>query len=332
MTIKRTLLRIVQWAAALLLVLLILLATVLGFFMAQAGKRESISRTDAAPKTGHFIRTTDVEMYVQEWGPKTGMPVVLVHAAGGWSGVWEKTAIELSAEGYRVIAVDMPPLGFSERPQNADYSRDAQAKRLIGVLDDLLIPKAVFVGHSFGARAVAQAALTHPERVSGVVFVDAALSLQPSKPSTLLNIVMSTSLSRRAVAAATLTNPLFTKTLLDMFVADPESATPYWVSLYQAAMNVKGTTAAVADWLPELLTAQDSSVSSNPDWFKKIQAPTLVLWGDADTVTPLSQGEYLASLIPHSQLVTLPGIGHLPPIEDTSGFDKALLAYLNQLR
>src|SRR3989338_5407675 len=105
MTIRGLFGRVMRWTAALLVVLFILGASLLGFFMAEAGKRESVSRTDAAPMNGFFVRAADVEIYVQEWRPKTGRPVLFVHAAGGWSGVWEKTGKELSAAGYRAIDV-----------------------------------------------------------------------------------------------------------------------------------------------------------------------------------------------------------------------------------
>jgi pimeloyl-ACP methyl ester carboxylesterase len=277
------------------------------------------------------VRAGDVDVYIQEEGPKSGPAVVLLHAAGGWSGVWKQTMDALADAGCHAIALDMPPLGFSEKPATPRYSREDQAKRLIGALDALNIEKATLVGHSFGARAVAQAALEHPERVGRLVFASAAINFGTPAPSLKGNIIgtlLSIQPLRRAFTAATLTNPSFTRKLLQMFVYKPESATDDWVGVYQAFLKVEGSTNGVADWLPELINERDTSKSSDEKAYAAIHVPTLVLWGDKDSVTPLSDGEHLAKLIPEAELEVLPGVGHLPPIENTAGFNKALLKFL----
>jgi pimeloyl-ACP methyl ester carboxylesterase len=58
-------------------------------------------------------------------------------------------------------------------------------------------------------------------------------------------------------------------------------------------------------------------------------APTLVLWGGSDSVTPLPQGQAIAKSIPGAQLVVLPGIGHMPPIEAEQGFIDAVVDFLH---
>jgi pimeloyl-ACP methyl ester carboxylesterase len=253
----------------------------------------------------------------------------MIHAAGGWSGVWERPARRLSEAGYRVIAIDMPPLGYSERPAHPAYSRLDQARRLIGVLDALGVQRAILLGHSFGARAVAEAALNWPERVAGMVLVSAALALDPPpQQQGLFNRVLAWSPARKLITVTTLSNPLFTKSLLKMFVADPESATPYWVAMYQRPLKVRGTFSTTADWLPELLAEPTNSLSSHSASYAAISAPTLVLWGEKDTVTPLKEGELVAKSIPGSLLVVLPGVGHLPPIEAEGAFNDALIDFL----
>lgn len=323
---------IFKWLLYIMLALLVLICATFAFFIVQASMRQSEDSRDAAPESGHFVHAADVDMYIQEKGPASGTPVVLVHAAGGWSGVWQQTMDDLAAHGYHAIAIDTPPLGYSERPDTPRYSREDQAARLVGVLDTLHIRRAIVVGHSFGARSVAQAALQYPDRISGVVFVDAALNLEKAQPNPILTIIMGTHVARRTIVAATLANPLFTRTLLTMFVFDPDSVTDYWVGIYQQALNVTGTTDATADWLPFLLAERDVSMSGDPESYKKIAVPTLVIWGEKDSMTPLPEGEHLAGLIPHAQLVILPGVGHLPPLENTQQFDDALLNFLQKER
>jgi fermentation-respiration switch protein FrsA (DUF1100 family) len=169
-----------------------------------------------------------------------------------------------------------------------------------------------------------------PERIAGLILVDAALNLDaPPRQHSLVGDLLAWSPARKLIAATTLSNPLFTKTLLRMFVAKSESVTPYWIATYQRPLNVRGTYSATADWLPELLDERDDdSVSRHRTSFAQLTAPTLVIWGRDDAVTPLEQGESIAKSIQSSKLVVLPAVGHMPPIEAEQAFDNAVLEFL----
>jgi pimeloyl-ACP methyl ester carboxylesterase len=56
--------------------------------------------------------------------------------------------------------------------------------------------------------------------------------------------------------------------------------------------------------------------------------PTLVVWGNLDTITPLAQGAALAKLIPGARLEVLVGVGHIPQIEDPPRFNDVLVRFL----
>jgi pimeloyl-ACP methyl ester carboxylesterase len=133
-------------------VILFLPIVVLIAYRVAAARRETRVSADVAPKSGHFVRAADVEMFVQEVGPPSGAPVVLIHGTGAWSEIWRQTLDTLAAHGFRAIALDMPPFGFSERPANATYTDEAQARRILGVLNALQLDSVTLVGHSFGGR------------------------------------------------------------------------------------------------------------------------------------------------------------------------------------
>jgi len=130
--------RIVRWLVNLLVVLFIGTIFVLAGFRIAAGRREIYSRSEAAPSTGQFVHAADVQMFVQEDGPLDGPPVVLIHGTGAWSEIWRGTMHALASAGYRAIALDMPPFGYSTRPASHDYSDSAQARRILGTLDSLV--------------------------------------------------------------------------------------------------------------------------------------------------------------------------------------------------
>src|SRR5512135_1517106 len=105
------------WSVA-LLVLLLVLVPIIGLTALRTASllREVDGRVSSAPKDGQFIGGDDVQLFAQELGPAYGTPVVLVHGPGLWSEAWRSTMRALADAGYRVIAIDLPPFGFSFRP------------------------------------------------------------------------------------------------------------------------------------------------------------------------------------------------------------------------
>jgi pimeloyl-ACP methyl ester carboxylesterase len=57
-----------------------------------------------------------------------------VHGTGAWSEIWRETMRRLAERGYRAMAADMPPFGFSERPSSRDYTTATQGRRLAALL------------------------------------------------------------------------------------------------------------------------------------------------------------------------------------------------------
>src|SRR5688572_18670783 len=169
--------RVLAWFGVLLGVLLLAVFIVLAGFRIAAAQRETRLRHDEAPSMGRFVKAADVELFVQEEGPSHGPPVVFVHGTGAWSEIWRGTMRALADSGYRAIALDLPPFGYSSRPADADYGDGAQARRILAALDSLRITRATLVGHSFGARPTMQVTFTAPTRVERLVLVDAALDL-----------------------------------------------------------------------------------------------------------------------------------------------------------
>src|SRR5206468_5349465 len=102
-----------------------------------------------------------------------GTPVVFIHGIGASMYGWRYQLAPLVAAGYRVVAFDNRGFGFSDKPahgyHNADYVR-----LVISLLDSLGISSAVLVGHSMGGAIAAEVALAHPDRVRGLVLIDAA--------------------------------------------------------------------------------------------------------------------------------------------------------------
>ena len=316
--------------------ILALLLVVILFFTLQANLRETKTRQEAAPSTGRFVQAGDVELFMQEMGAIDGQVIVFIHGTAAWSGLWRETMTPLAQAGYRCIAIDIPPFGFSERPATPSYGNADQAKRIVALMDALEIQHAILLGHSFGGGATMETALMIPNRIEALILADVGglnLNLSPAaktqKPSAV-GLFVGMPFVRNPVLAATATNPLFTKTLISAMVLDPADATEEKIKILQEPLVLQGATDTLGDWLNEVLGPQAVSLTTDPANYQKLTMPALILWGDSDTVIPLQEGEYLQSLLPNAELVIMEGVNHIPYIEDQQNFIEIVLGFLQR--
>jgi pimeloyl-ACP methyl ester carboxylesterase len=323
------------------LTLVLVVVAALGVAVAAAAWRESSPRTALAPPSGRFVRAHDLDLYIQEVGPESGQIVLLVHGTGAWSEIWRSTLERLAAAGYRAVAVDMPPFGYSEQPAAGDYTTASQGRRLAALVESLGNP-VVLVGHSFGARATVEAAMLAPERLRALVLVDAALGLHdasgaplPAAPAAAAPTAVSTALGiaplRHGLVAVTVTNPLLTRTLLEQLISRKEAATPAVVAMLQHPLAIEGSTSAAGNWLAWFVSPDSPQRSGRLASYAALTVPAFVIWGETDTLTPLPQGRAVAELVPSATLQVLPDTGHIPAIENPAAFDEALLGFLKSL-
>jgi pimeloyl-ACP methyl ester carboxylesterase len=117
-----------------------------------------------------FIQTNDVKLSYYEWGNKNDPTILMVHATGMNSRVWDATIAALPS-GYHIIAVDLR--GHGDSPWSGhllDWGLVGQdVKNIIQSLD---LKSVIGVGHSMGGHAVLQAALSMPDRFDRLVLVD----------------------------------------------------------------------------------------------------------------------------------------------------------------
>lgn len=316
----------------LLLLAMLIVTSLVGFRVASL-YRETLTPEVLAPESGRFVETGHGRMFLQDAGPRGGVPIVLVHGTAAWSEFWRGTIDHLTNAGHRVIALDLPPFGFSDRSSAGAYSRVDQSKRIAGALDALKIDRAIFIGHSFGAGATVETVMLHPERAAGLVLVSAALGLPdygtaPAPSSKVIDTFLRLPLLPDALVSATLTNPLLTRTLLDMMIARKEAATPELADVLRRPMTRKNSTSDFVIWLRSFLAPDLAAASSAPANYRTLSTPTSIVWGDVDTLTPLPQGKRLAELIPNAELFVLPTLGHIPQIEDPGMFRASLDAAL----
>jgi len=326
-------------AATVALGLLTTVAALLGAWLLYAALRldstEKLTRQQAAPAGGRWLQAGDTQVHVVDSGPAGAPPLLLVHGTGAWAGTWASNIAALQSAGFRVVAMDLPPFGFSVMLANRDYSRRAQAQRILAVAAQLGPDPVTLLAHSFGGGPAAEAAMLEPSRFAHLVLVDAAIALGPEQappcepPHGAANLLAWRGL-RTLLVAGVATEPAFSTHWLEQFVARKEVVTVQRTAIYQKPFAVQGFSEGLGDWAWQFATGCEQPASTRPASFRQLQLPVSLVWGDLDTITPLAQAQQLKALLPRAQLVMLQGVGHIPQIEDVAGFNAAAVRVLRQ--
>jgi len=224
----------------------------------------------------------------------SGPPLLLLH---GWanSSLTLQPLAHALAEQHEVVVPDLPGFGRTEAPKQAEgWDTAAYAAFTLHFMDKLKLPRADLFGHSHGGRTAAYIAATTPEHTGRLILCGAAGLHERLSTGARLRRSWRRVLLRTAHRAAA-------HGLLGLGTKGPERARQlserYASAGYRAAGAMRPTFArVVADDLEPLLP--------------RITAPTLLLWGDRDTETPLDLGRRSAQLIRGSRLVVFPGAGH----------------------
>lgn len=236
----------------------------------------------------------------------TGAPVVLMHGWGCTSATLASIEKTVAALGRPVINVDFPGFGASSEPPyvwGVEEYADAFADllRLEGVGND-----AVLLGHSFGGRVALVHASRHP--VGKLVLVDAA-GIKPRR--SLKYYIKVYSFKARKHFLYLLLGRDKAEKKLDKLRAragssDYRGASPRMRAIMSRVVNQD---------LKYLMPA--------------IEAPTLLIWGENDTATPLSDAKTMEKLIPGAALVSFAGCGHYSFLDNPRQFAAVLTSFLS---
>ncbi len=264
-----------------------------------------------------FTDVNGVRVHYQEVGRKDATPLVLIHGFASSTLVWSKVFLKLAAAGFRVIVPDLLGYGYSGKPRNGEYTIEAQAQAIIGLLDRLAIERAIMVGSSYGGAIAAICALDYIERIERLVLVGAVNNNQPLRfalmrlfGSRVIGDVVSPLLigSRRLLRRRM-------KRVYDRhsWVLDEKRVEARHLPL-RAAATQRAIIRTIRRWDADRIS-RDAHL---------IRQPTLLLWGETDPEIPLPDGERLFDEIPNSRLIVFRECGHLPHEEYPQAFSDVI--------
>lgn len=267
------------------------------------------------------LRTASGDVRWDRFGDPDGEAVVLLHGTPFSSYVWHEIAPALAAEGFQVFVWDMPGYGASAKYAGQDVSLATQGEVFAELLAHWGQAEPSVVAHDFGGCVSLRAHLLHKASYRRLALVD-------------------------PVALAPWGSPFFrlVRENAQVFEQLPGALHGALVREYVGSASHQGLRpgtldALVAPWTDEtgqtafyrqIAQADQRYTDDIQPLYPTLRLPVTVCWGAEDTWIPPVKGVELASLIPGAQLRSIPGAGHLVPLDAPALLLGALLAFLRE--
>lgn len=276
-----------------------------------------------------FVESPDRRIAYYDTDPLAQLPaVVFIHGLGGGSVAWSGLLDSLSE--YRVVRVDLLGHGGSSAPADFDYSMAAQAECISRLLDTLDLESYVVVGASYGGGVAAELARIESRRrirqLDGMVLIGAAALDFPPPPT--LNLALN------PIVRWWLVNVSSGRSLARIFLDSSfhrRQRVPGWlVEGMAVGLSPKPAREAVARGGVRMF-AELLEWAGQPDRYRGIECPSLLVWGEHDRTVPRSVMERLGATLPHARSVIIQDCGHTPHEECPAELSAHLNRFLADL-
>lgn len=296
-------------------VALVLVAAFLLLRTPDTDPSEMRAKYGAAPS--QFVDVGDGRrIHLRDEGPQGGLPIVLLHGSNADLHTWQPWVDRLKTR-HRVIRFDQRGHGLTGPAQGGDYSRRAFAEDVDRVADALKLDRFVLGGNSMGGGVAIEYAMAHPDRVAGLVLVDAAGAPRIGEAKGNIGFTLARTPGFSWLMGQVTPRSLVERSLRQT-VTNEDVVTDAAVDRYWELLRYPGNRQATA---ARFRTPQQPFAAAS---LAMLKMPTLIIWGEQDGLIPLASGRWLAGRIPSARLEVLPGIGHIP-MEEAPDTSAALL-------
>jgi pimeloyl-ACP methyl ester carboxylesterase len=257
-----------------------------------------------------FVDVADTRLHYRVWKSedKRGN-ILLVHGLGGSTFSWEKTAEILNDNGYFVVAVDLPAFGYSSRESGFDHSQENRSELLWEFVDKIENSRLIghnvswtLVGHSMGGGTVATMAVAKENKVKEVILVAGALfNRDRSLTSLVLKYPPASKWMEVLLNRLLINEKRVEEILLSAYGRQPDERE---VNGYLIPLKIEGTERALVD-----MVKSAGSIDFNS--YKNISVPVYGVWGTEDKWVELDQADRVERILPHFNLYTIEGAGHM---------------------
>lgn len=260
------------------------------------------------------IQVGDHRIVYSEGG--NGEPVVLLHGFGASADSWNRFAKPLTRR-YRVIAPDQPGWGASTRIESASYGYPAQVERLHQFLSALGLKRVHLIGHSMGGFIASAYAARYPDEV---------ITLGLIAPHGMVEPVASDLANDAAKGDNWLlatSHQEFDRLLNNIFAK--RRYTPKAVLNYLAEHAIRNSVRSA-----KIFAEMQTNDPPLAERLSHINAPALIIWGDQDRVLHVSCADLFRKGIKNSEVMIIPGSGHMPLVENAHKCSAAWLAFVEK--
>ena len=285
------------------------------------------------PWPGREVTSGGVTLHVRETPGPDGTPAVYVHGLGGSALNWTDLAALLGPRAAGT-AVDLPGFGRSRPPAGFDFTPAAHTDALLCFLAGRNEPVHL-VGNSLGGAVALGVAARRPELVRTLTLVSPAMPDRRPDPRRMADIRLALALvpgpigeRARAGLAAIAPRARAEQTIRVCF-GDPSLVPEH--RLVEAAKEI--VVRSALEWAQE--AGERTAKAMVASWWwgtspwavaARVQAPTLVVWGDRDRLVSPRLAARTTATIPRARLLMLPGVGHVAQIETPQKVARAVAA------
>lgn len=264
---------------------------------------ETLEAKYAGPASRYMDLPGGVRVHYRDEGRREGPALVLLHGYSAALQVWEPWVAALKDD-YRVITLDLPGHGLTRTDGTYAAGREGYGTVVDQVTTRLGVNRFTLGGNSMGGGVAWGYAVDHPERIEGLVLIDAAGWPSGGENKAVIFKVLQNPLGRALVKNIE-TRPLIRQGLESAYL-DPALVTPALLDRYVEMARAPGH----RDILLGLQSGQRRVAT--PEALSTIKAPTLVMFGQQDKLIPAADGQRFAVAIPGSTLILYPEVGHVP--------------------
>ncbi|HEY6645063.1 alpha/beta hydrolase [Povalibacter sp.] len=263
---------------------------------------------------------SDRKMLIAEAGNASAPTVVLVHGLGDNAHRDWKYAVPELAKQFHVVAVDLPGFGDSE-PLPDGYSFAGLDAALEEVAIQRKLQQFHLVGHSLGAAVSLYYAERHPQRIRRLVLADAA------------GVLLQQVFTRQLIEANRASTGIDALGLLGVLA--PDMSADRALDFIEDRVDVNfllTANPALRRAIFGMQTYADAAFGLVEHDFtsaiRAVRAPTVIIWGENDNITPIRTGRLLAARMHEAQLRIVPDAQHVPMLQRPDAFNRELLSSL----
>ena len=255
-------------------------------------------------------------------GNRSGPALVLVHGFTASLHTWDGWVEELKSD-YLILRFDVPGFGLTgPMPDAHDFSADYMCNIVEQLTKSLGITAFSIAGNSMGGYIAWNYAWRFPEKVEHLIVVD-PMSYPQRLPPEIRAIARPVG---GAIATRVTTENMVSKSVAGAY-GDPENIQPGVEQRYFDLFMREGNRASAARIARKMARLANSGYVNLG--ISEISVPTLVMWGEKDTITPFELIKYWQRDLPHAAYITYPELGHVPMEEDPTRTAQDLRNYLH---